>query len=118
MKELNYSASSPVELPIDAASEQARVVAARRKLNAAMQMRPRREYRSNKKSTQQLFLDTTRGSREMNLAFCHESVRLPQKHRSTKRIWNASSDIDARFIFFWLDSSSRPKPESHERFPH
>jgi hypothetical protein len=99
MKELNYSASSPVELPTDAASEQARVVTVRRKLNAAMQMRPRREYRSNKKSTQQLFLDTTRGSREMNFAFCHESVRLPQKHRSTKRIWKASSDIDAPVHF-------------------
>ena len=46
MKELNYSASSPVELPTDAASEQARVVTVRRKLNAAMQMRPRREYRT------------------------------------------------------------------------
>jgi hypothetical protein len=56
MKELNYSASSPVELPTDAASEQARVVTVRRKLDAAMQLRPRREYRSNKKSTQQLFI--------------------------------------------------------------
>ena len=36
MKELNYSASSPVELPTDAASEQARVVTPRRKLDAAM----------------------------------------------------------------------------------
>lgn len=57
MKELNYSASPPVELPTDAASEQARVVTVRRKLDAAMQLRPRREYRSNKKSTQQLFTD-------------------------------------------------------------
>jgi hypothetical protein len=56
MKELNYSASSPVELPTDAASEQARVVTVRRKLDAAMHLRPRREYRSNKKSTQQLFI--------------------------------------------------------------
>jgi hypothetical protein len=59
MKELNYSASSPVELPTDAASEQARVVTVRRKLDAAMQLRPRREYRSNKKSTQQLFHHAT-----------------------------------------------------------
>jgi hypothetical protein len=59
MKELNYSASSPVELPTDAASEQARVVTVRRKLDAAMQMRPLREYRNNKNSTQQLFIDTT-----------------------------------------------------------
>ena len=61
MKELNYSASSPVELPTDAASEQARVVTVRRNIDAAMQMqmRPRREYRINKNSTQQLFIDTT-----------------------------------------------------------
>ncbi len=54
IKELNYSASPPVELPTDAASEQARVVASQCNIvrNAAATTR---EYRNNGNCTQQVF---------------------------------------------------------------
>jgi len=106
MKELNYSASSPVELPTDAASEQARVVTVRRKLDAAMQLRPRREYRSNKKSTQQLFIDTMtmqHTARMRRIQFFSSICVLATETQKHKRQRNASSNFDAAFLFsFWF----------------
>jgi hypothetical protein len=95
MKELNYSASSPVELPIDAASEQARVATTRRKLSAAKKLGPRREYRSNKKSTQQLFrhadcanamMRHEESSRVHEIGSCfHGPSRSPARQRGSEK---------------------------------
>jgi len=110
MKELNYSASPPVELPTDAASEQARVVVPRRKLDVAMQQQPRREYMSNKKFTQQLFIDMITMRHAVRVRWIHFFgwiFAIATETQNHRRELNAASNIDAAFWFFLLGLTQR-----------
>jgi hypothetical protein len=86
------------------------VVVPRRKLDAAMQQQPRREYMSNKKFTQQLFIYTTTMQHAVRVRWIHffgwicALATETQNHRGEQ---NAASNFDAAFCFFLLGFTQR-----------